>query len=179
MAEDSRARFLNEQTAHRYCFYITVGRAYADVAKAIRMISVMREHAVPNVRLMIEEWAWALRKISYLIKYAVIVVSSAPIMCMYPFVQKYFNQGVMKETHNDIECLYICVSDNGKGFSPEILEKIENDGEIYYNNRRHVGLQNIKKRLKLIYGEQAAFHLSNMDEGFGAISEVWIPLKDK
>ncbi len=30
-----------------------------------------------------------------LIKYAVIVVSSAPIMCMYPLVQKYFNQGVM------------------------------------------------------------------------------------
>lgn len=30
-----------------------------------------------------------------LIKYAVIVVSSAPIMCLYPFVQKYFNQGVM------------------------------------------------------------------------------------
>ena len=24
-----------------------------------------------------------------------IVVSSAPIMCMYPLVQKYFNQGVM------------------------------------------------------------------------------------
>ena len=30
-----------------------------------------------------------------LIKYAIIVISSAPIMCMYPFVQKYFNQGVM------------------------------------------------------------------------------------
>ena len=30
-----------------------------------------------------------------LIKYAIIVVSSAPIMCMYPFVQKHFNQGVM------------------------------------------------------------------------------------
>ena len=30
-----------------------------------------------------------------LIKYAIIVVSSAPIMCLYPFVQKYFNQGVM------------------------------------------------------------------------------------
>ena len=29
------------------------------------------------------------------IKYVIIVVSSAPIMCMYPFVQKYFNQGVM------------------------------------------------------------------------------------
>lgn len=30
-----------------------------------------------------------------LIKYVVIVVSSLPIMCMYPFVQKYFNKGVM------------------------------------------------------------------------------------
>ena len=30
-----------------------------------------------------------------LIKSGVLVVSSAPIMCMYPFVQKYFNQGVM------------------------------------------------------------------------------------
>lgn len=66
-----------------------------------------------------------------------------------------------------------------KGFSAEVLEKIENNGEIYYNNRRHVGLQNIKKRLNLIYGEQAEFHLSNMDENFGAISEVWITLQDK
>lgn len=86
---------------------------------------------------------------------------------------------ITKEKHNDAECLYICVSDNGKGFSAEVLEKIENNGEIYYNNRRHVGLQNIKKRLNLIYGEQAEFHLSNMDENFGAISEVWITQQDK
>lgn len=35
------------------------------------------------------------REMSDLIKYSIIVISSAPIMCMYPFVQKYFNQGVM------------------------------------------------------------------------------------
>lgn len=35
------------------------------------------------------------RQMADLIKYAIIVVSSAPIMCLYPFVQKYFNQGVM------------------------------------------------------------------------------------
>lgn len=35
------------------------------------------------------------KQLADLIKYAVIVVSSAPIMCLYPFVQKYFNQGVM------------------------------------------------------------------------------------
>ena len=56
---------LNEQTAHSYCFYITVGRPYASIAKAIRIISDMRENAIPNKRLMIEERAWELRKISY------------------------------------------------------------------------------------------------------------------
>ena len=29
------------------------------------------------------------------IRYAVIVMSSLPIMCLYPFLQKYFVQGVM------------------------------------------------------------------------------------
>ena len=35
------------------------------------------------------------KQMADLIKYAIIMVSSAPIMCMYPFVQKHFNQGVM------------------------------------------------------------------------------------
>lgn len=35
------------------------------------------------------------KQMADLIKYGVIVISSAPIMCIYPFVQKYFNQGVM------------------------------------------------------------------------------------
>ena len=30
-----------------------------------------------------------------MMKYAAIVISTAPIMLLYPFVQKYFNQGVM------------------------------------------------------------------------------------
>jgi putative aldouronate transport system permease protein len=32
---------------------------------------------------------------SNLIRYGAIIVSTAPIMCVYPFLQKYFNQGVM------------------------------------------------------------------------------------
>jgi len=35
------------------------------------------------------------QELAELLKYSCVVVSSAPIMCMYPFVQKYFNQGVM------------------------------------------------------------------------------------
>lgn len=33
--------------------------------------------------------------VSETVKYAVIVVSAAPIMCVYPFIQKYFEKGVM------------------------------------------------------------------------------------
>ncbi|WP_374992207.1 carbohydrate ABC transporter permease [Paenibacillus sp. LHD-38] len=34
-------------------------------------------------------------RLANLMRYSVIIVSTLPIMCMYPFVQKYFNQGVM------------------------------------------------------------------------------------
>ncbi len=36
-----------------------------------------------------------LQKVGEIMKYAVIIVSTVPIMCVYPFVQKYFNKGVM------------------------------------------------------------------------------------
>jgi putative aldouronate transport system permease protein len=34
-------------------------------------------------------------RLAALMRYAVIIVSTLPIMLFYPFVQKYFNQGVM------------------------------------------------------------------------------------
>ena len=42
-----------------------------------------------------DEAARLARKIADMIKYSAIVISTVPIMCLYPFVQKYFNQGVM------------------------------------------------------------------------------------
>ena len=41
------------------------------------------------------ELASDLRIKADMMKYAAIVISTAPIMLLYPFVQKYFNQGVM------------------------------------------------------------------------------------
>lgn len=41
------------------------------------------------------EMAAELRRLSDMMKYASIVISTIPIMCLYPFLQKYFNQGVM------------------------------------------------------------------------------------
>ncbi len=36
-----------------------------------------------------------LAKFRELVKYGLIVVSSLPVLCIYPFVQKYFVKGVM------------------------------------------------------------------------------------
>ena len=39
--------------------------------------------------------AQELRQLSDMMKYGSIVISTLPIMCLYPFLQKYFNQGAM------------------------------------------------------------------------------------
>lgn len=36
-------------------------------------------------------------QVRLVLKYALIVVGTAPIMCIYPFVQKYFKKGVQLE----------------------------------------------------------------------------------
>ena len=35
------------------------------------------------------------RNVSVTVKYAVIVVATLPVLCIYPFLQKYFVKGVM------------------------------------------------------------------------------------
>lgn len=41
------------------------------------------------------EYAIYLKQLAMVMKYSVIVVSTVPILCIYPFVQKYFMKGVM------------------------------------------------------------------------------------
>lgn len=60
-----------------------------------------------------------------------------PVLLLQTLVENSFSHGltperkgeislfITKEKHNDAECLYICVSDNGKGFSAEVLEKLK------------------------------------------------------
>ena len=45
--------------------------------------------------IMDPELQEALRGMADLLKYSLIIVSTAPIMCVYPFIQKYFVKGVM------------------------------------------------------------------------------------
>ncbi|MCH4000148.1 MAG: histidine kinase [Lachnospiraceae bacterium] len=80
-----------------------------------------------------------------------------------------------EEELNGEKYLYICESDTGQGFREDILKAIKKDTPIVYNGRRHVGLQNIQRRLKLMYGDRASMTLSNMEQTYGAVIEIRIP----
>ena len=55
---------------------------------------------------------------------------------------------------------YIRVSDQGRGFPPEVLKKLEDP-----NDPTYTGLFNVRKRLRSIYGEQCDFHIDSSDHG--------------
>lgn len=80
------------------------------------------------------------------------------------------------ENYEDGEYLYLCISDTGNGFSKETLQALKNDTPIVYNGRKHVGLQNIQRRLALLYGEKGSVKFSNMDENYGAVVEIRMPV---
>lgn len=72
------------------------------------------------------------------------------------------------ETENG-QYMDVQVSDNGMGYPQEVLE------EICRNTTRgkdHVGINNLKRRCQILYGEQVEFSFYN---GNGAISECIIP----
>lgn len=109
-----------------------------------------------------------------------------PPLVLQVFVENAVNHGVDFEKQVEItlyialekydeDYLYICVSDTGEGFTKEALEKIRNNGDIVYNGRRHVGIQNTLKRLQIIYGEKAEARFFNMAEHCGAVVELRIP----
>lgn len=81
------------------------------------------------------------------------------------------------EEHEDGKYMYVTLSDTGKGF-PEVLGALEEGKNIVYDGRRHVGLQNAVQRLRLMYKDKAQIHFSNMDDGFGAVTEIILPVEE-
>lgn len=59
----------------------------------LREILVMNQIAASDI--VDPETAIAMQGLADLLKYSLIVISSAPILCIYPFFQKYFVKGVM------------------------------------------------------------------------------------
>lgn len=60
----------------------------------LRDILVLNEMDSKMIGTNVQEMAEK-QNLRYLLKYSVIIVASLPVMAIYPFVQKYFVQGVM------------------------------------------------------------------------------------
>ena len=56
--------------------------------------------------------------------------------------------------------IYITVRDNGAGFEPDMLERI-NKNENISNKGEHIGITNVKERLRIFYGDTASMEINS------------------
>ncbi len=73
-----------------------------------------------------------------------------------------------------VPVMQIHLSDNGDGYSPEILERLNSiDNDLF--EKKHVGISNLKHRIALIYKENYQFAFYNNPSG-GACALIYLPL---
>lgn len=78
---------------------------------------------------------------------------------------------------NDRAFLKIRMSDNGVGYSADILEKLNSPQEEMYE-KYHVGVSNLRKRIRLIY--QSDFQMAFYNEPMGgACTVICLPLMER
>ena len=74
----------------------------------------------------------------------------------------------------DEQKLNITIKDNGPGYPPDILDKLQNQLPISAANGKQIGINNAIQRLQMLYGNSFSISFSNgMNDG--AIVELVIP----
>lgn len=91
-------------------------------------------------------------------------VTYVPLLYTYVDISQEFNK------------LIINIKDNGLGFSPDLLERLNADENISIDGK-HIGIVNVKQRLKLIYGEEARVTFESRKNE--TIVHIEIPDKDE
>ena len=76
--------------------------------------------------------------------------------------------------------LYISIriSDNGKGYPEERLEELNAPVTEFRYHSRHVGIDNVKYRIYLMYGERAQLFFYN-GPSKGAVAELLLPKREE
>lgn len=71
--------------------------------------------------------------------------------------------------------LHIMIEDNGLGMSSEMLERLNDESQEY---KGHVGVSNVRKRLKLYYGEEAMVYFESV-QGEYTRAHLFIPVEEQ
>ncbi len=108
-----------------------------------------------------------------------------PVLTMQTFVENSIRYaikegGVLKiqirceftQNDNERKGLRIYITDNGKGYTPDILEKCNAPITEYTYPSDHVGILNLRYRLKLFYEERAEVYFFNVPYGGAAVEMV-------
>lgn len=68
----------------------------------------------------------------------------------------------------------ICIADNGEGYPEEVLDKFRKEQPLSEDRKKRIGIQNVRKRLQLLYGDKASIILENLPNG-GARTVLILP----
>jgi sensor histidine kinase YesM len=85
-----------------------------------------------------------------------------------------FNIKISLATLEDVPVMQIHLSDNGIGYTPEILERLNSPKNDLFA-KKHVGISNLKHRIELIYKTNYQFAFYNSPSG-GACALIYLPL---
>lgn len=105
-----------------------------------------------------------------------------PKLLIQPLIENAIKHGFKHQEHLMIEVtgrvvagdLILQVHDNGKGISPDKLKEIRELMVRQENISEHIGLYNIHRQLKLLYGDTYGIHIESKD-GMGTIVTIDIP----
>ena len=94
-------------------------------------------------------------------------------MIIQTFVENSVKHQICSDTVLDIfvfvrrenEKIYIVVEDDGDGFSDDILFRIQNREHIIKNGMEHIGIENVVRRLEIMYKGRADITFSNTERG--------------
>lgn len=70
--------------------------------------------------------------------------------------------GIQLENAGGEDFLIITVTDNGEGFKPDVLSKLNENIQISHNDRECLGIFNIQQRLKYLYQGNAQIAIQNI-----------------
>ncbi len=109
-----------------------------------------------------------------------------PAFIVYTFVENCIKHALSMGTMLSVfisaqvtgESLYLAIEDDSTGFPEEFLQKFEDPSWLEDPGEKHIGIRNVKKTLRLLYGDKATLRLSNAVAS-GARVELLIPFRQK
>ena len=112
--------------------------------------------------------------------------AAIPPLLIQPFIENAIKHGfdfMDYPFHIDIRItlleehqLEIVISDNGNGFSREVLQQLQSGSYLENQNGGHLGITNVQYRLKHIFGQMTRLEFDNMPDS-GARVRIVIPFR--